>query len=139
MSLWPSSTNNSLRLRRSQVMSSNGDTENNSSHTPLLSDESGSLLQKLNDLQHHNTVLESSITALRSQIEYLKAREKKLLTALQVSQDGSVVFNEEEAQVVNQNCPMEPQISFVKSLYDRGSWLIGLLVFQSFSSFIVRK
>jgi len=122
-------------------MSSNGDPESISNHIPLQSEDGGSLLQKLSDVQHHNTILESSISALRVQIEYLKSREKKLLNALQVAQDGSVVslIEEDDDKAVNQNCPMEPHVSFIRSLYDRGCWLIGLLIFQSFSSFIVRK
>lgn len=34
-------------------------------------------------------------------------------------------------------CPMEPNITFLQSLYDRSSWLIGLLIFQSCSSYIL--
>jgi Mg/Co/Ni transporter MgtE len=34
-------------------------------------------------------------------------------------------------------CPMEPNVTFLQSLYDRSSWLIGLLIFQSCSSYIL--
>lgn len=34
-------------------------------------------------------------------------------------------------------CPMEPNISFSSSFFERTSWLTGLLIFQSCSSFIL--
>jgi hypothetical protein len=34
-------------------------------------------------------------------------------------------------------CPMEPKIPFLSSLYERTSWLAGLLILQSCSSFIL--
>ena len=33
----------------------------------------------------------------------------------------------------------EPELTFFPSLIDRGSWLVGLLILQSFSSFILKK
>ena len=35
------------------------------------------------------------------------------------------------------DCPLEPHHTFFQSLFDRGGWLTGLLVFQSCSSFIL--
>jgi hypothetical protein len=37
----------------------------------------------------------------------------------------------------NLRCPMEPKISFLSSLFERTSWLAGLLILQSCSSFIL--
>lgn len=34
---------------------------------------------------------------------------------------------------------LEPELTFFQSLVDRGSWLVGLLVLQSFSSFILKN
>jgi hypothetical protein len=37
----------------------------------------------------------------------------------------------------NLRCPMEPKISFLSAVFERTSWLAGLLILQSCSSFIL--
>eukprot|EP01041_Mallomonas_annulata_P010768 gene10768-22492_t len=75
--------------------------------------------------------------ALRAQCENLK---KKLRIALQSSTTEGAGIDDlttVEEMVVNGTCPIEPKMTFWKSLYDRAIWLVGLLVLQSCSSIIL--
>ena len=74
--------------------------------------EQSSLLSKLNHLQQRNRDLERSLTATQNQL-YAKSSEKD---NVKVEQKATLEKND---------------------LYDRGSWLLGLLILQSGSSFIL--
>lgn len=95
--------------------------------TDIEASDTESLNQAMSELQQHNSTL-------KLQIENYKAREKKLLSALQ-SNGVSAVDDAKDNDL--DFCPIEPKISFYRSLVDRGGWLIGLLVFQSCSSYIL--
>jgi len=56
------------------------------------------------------------------------------LSGEEISQDGIWCDELEDDQ-----CPVEPAISFKEALCDRASWLVGLLVMQSFSGIILSK
>lgn len=86
-------------------------------------------LTTINELQQHNL-------ALKQQIDSLRIKERKLLSALQANGVSSI---EEELENDADFCPIEPRITFFKSLVDRGGWLIGLLIFQSCSSYILEN
>jgi Mg/Co/Ni transporter MgtE len=74
--------------------------------------EQSSLLSKLTHLQQRNRDLERSLTATQNQL-YAKSSEKD---NVKVEQKATLEKND---------------------LYDRGSWLLGLLILQSGSSFIL--
>lgn len=88
------------------------------------------------------TELDTVVSSLKQLLEVSRAREKKLALALEdFGVNVSLVIDVEAGGAVEYRgklgCPLEPQISFLQSLFDRGGWLIGLLVFQSCSSFIL--
>mmetsp|Transcript_29788 Transcript_29788/g.30214 ORF Transcript_29788/g.30214 Transcript_29788/m.30214 type:complete len:288 (-) Transcript_29788:214-1077(-) len=100
--------------------------------------------EKLGDRSVHklldqNAALESTVNSLRTQVDNLKSREKKLMSALQSSQDAFVLDDKTgtDGPIVEGGCPIEPRMTFWGSLKDRSGWLIGLLIFQSCSSFIL--
>lgn len=88
--------------------------------------------------------LENDVESLQKLLDMSKLREKKLAVALEnFGLNPSLVVDMEEAHdktsssVKNLICPLEPELTFVQALSDRGGWLIGLLIFQSCSSFIL--
>jgi cation transporter-like permease len=87
--------------------------------------------------------LETLVANLKHMLDISRVREKKLAHALEeFGVNVSLVADVESgvAQPLPTNiliCPLEPQTTFLQSLIDRGGWLAGLLVFQSFSSFIL--
>jgi len=129
----------SLRLRKIMASSVENDLESLCNNQGALYDDSH-LSQKLFELQQTNSMLESTLSSLRAQVETLKIREKRIFSALQTNQEGLstievILGDENKLNMIS--CPMEPHVSFLKSIYDRGSWLMGLMVFQSFSSFVL--
>jgi hypothetical protein len=101
----------------------------------------GPLLSELQRI----TELEAIEKSLRLSLEVARTREKKLVIALE---EFGVNLNMIEMEsgpgpggANNKNsifdCPLDNNQSFLHSLFDRGGWLCGLLVFQSCSSFIL--
>jgi cation transporter-like permease len=124
-----------LRFRHKMTLNDDLEVQN---HTFVLDvDDNTKTIQKLSE---QNNALEETVNALRNQVEILKNREAKYISALHTSPDVYVVdetISSSDEYLLNDNCPMEPKISFWRSLYDRALWLIGLLIFQSCSSFIL--
>lgn len=88
--------------------------------------------------------LETTVTSLRQLLDISRSREKKLAIALEdFGVNVSLVIDMEAGGIRSSVpydvfvCPLEPQMTFFQALFDRGGWLIGLLVFQSCSSFIL--
>ena len=101
--------------------------------------------------------LEQSNKTLRSLLLACQSREKKLALALQdfgvnvslidvetasngMSGTHGNVMGRDSAMIdcAVLYCPLEPPgTTFCQSLFDRGGWLVGLLIFQSCSSFIL--
>lgn len=97
--------------------------------------------------------LETLEKSLRSLLETSRSREKKLSALLEdagihvnlydIELGGggpSIMLNKDLGSMSVLDCPLEfPDVTFIQSLTDRSGWLIGLLVFQSCSSFILAK
>lgn len=110
---------NSLRLRKS--------------FTEI--EESGSM--DVEELQNRNTELEALVTSLKKLLETSRRRERKLVRALEeTNSDVLEKLDLDECSEDGATHNIEP--SFLQSTWDRTSWLTGLLVFQSLSSFILR-
>lgn len=88
--------------------------------------------------------LENDVEFLKKSLDLSRLREKKLAMALEnFGLNPSLIIDVEEGHdktsfsVKSLTCPLEPQLTFFQALFDRGGWLIGLLIFQSCSSFIL--
>lgn len=95
---------------------------------------------------NRNAELEEITTSLRQMLDASRLREKKLVSKLE--EMGCLTFDIEMQSASTPNsaqvfefgrCPMEQNITFMASILERGGWLIGLLVFQSFSSIILSE
>ena len=94
------------------------------------------------EMQNRIIELETIVSSVKQLLEISRLREKKLALALEdFGVNVSLVIDIEAGgpieTIQHLGCPLEPQITFLQSLFDRGGWLIGLLVFQSCSSFIL--
>lgn len=95
------------------------------------------------EMQTRIECLENDVESLQKSLDMSKLREKKLAVALEnFGLNPSLIVDMEEghdktSSVKNLICPLEPELTFVQALSDRGGWLIGLLIFQSCSSFIL--
>ena len=78
--------------------------------------------------------MEITINNLRQQLDISRNREKKLATALEIS-GYQVALDTPGSDSEN----LTTFSSFFASYLDRGGWLVGLLVFQSFSSVILQS
>ena len=103
-----------------------------------------SKLEPIPEMLNRIIELETVVTSVKQLLEISRLREKKLALALEdFGVNVSLVIDLEAGSTTesissgNFSCPLEPQITFFQSLFDRGGWLIGLLVFQSCSSFIL--
>ena len=89
---------------------------------------------------------QQELETLQKLLEVSRLREKRLVTKL----EGMGVQVNLDLEIQNQthnmtissmgeydHCPLEPKVSFLNSLLDRGLWLIGLLGVQSLSSFVL--
>ena len=98
----------SLRNRRDKEE----DLESGGGMSSFSSDQQGTLLSKLTQLQQKNRELEQSLSSAQNQL-YAKNNQK----------DSAKTENRASLEA--------------SDLYDRGSWLLGLLLLQSCSSFIL--
>lgn len=94
-------------------------------------------------LQQRNYELENLVVSLRQQLDIVRSREKKLTSKLdEIGYSLSTDIEMQSATISSSTtelgrCPIEPHISFASSVFERGGWLVGLLIFQSFSSIIL--
>jgi Mg/Co/Ni transporter MgtE len=88
-----------------------------------------------------NSELEAQNASLRQLLEISRNREKGLVMKLEGMGHDTTLDLEYPTEVPFKakfgTCPLEPETSFLSSLLERGGWLIGLLAFQSCSSFIL--
>jgi hypothetical protein len=94
------------------------------------------------EMQNRIDELETLVGSVKQLLEVSRTREKKLAQALEdfgvnVSLVIDVETGNSSETISDMGCPLEPKVTFFQSLFDRGGWLIGLLVFQSCSSFIL--
>lgn len=94
---------------------------------------------------HRIQELETTVSSLRQLLDTSRSREKKLACKLE-DLGCSITLDIESGAYHTQltpgelsygTCPLEPNISVTSALIERGGWLVGLLFFQSFSSFIL--
>jgi cation transporter-like permease len=94
---------------------------------------------------HRIQELETTVSNLRQLLDTSRAREKKLASKLEdmgcsISLDvesGSFSTQLTPGEMTYGRCPLEPNVSISAAVLERGGWLVGLLFFQSFSSFIL--
>lgn len=79
----------------------------------------GALMSKISELQSKNNELEVTVSLLKANLDQLKSKTRKVPSMMDDIPGAG------------------KHSSFLQGLYDRGSWLIGLLVVQSFSSIIL--
>lgn len=102
----------------------------------------------INDKVLSNQDLQNQIESLQKLLEVARFREKRLVSKLehmgvQVSLDLEMQSSHDKTNLTissfgeYDHCPLEPNINFMSSFIDRGSWLVGLLAVQSLSSFVL--
>eukprot|EP01032_Pedospumella_encystans_P018160 gene18160-20682_t len=96
--------------------------------------ENNGTSQEFAELANRNAELEMLVHDLKKMLDISRHREKKILLALDAN-GGKVNLDFDRDDLLDEGKFEDP--SFVNNMIDRGSWLIGLLVFQSFSSFIL--
>eukprot|EP01038_Epipyxis_sp_PR26KG_P011536 gene11536-15452_t len=103
-----------------------------------------------NELTNRNNELELLVRALKCSLELSQGREHKLVKHIEdlggtipcLDSDDSKLGDAERGDPLNitnlqENIEIYEQINFYHNMLDRASWLIGLLTFQSCSSFIL--
>ena len=134
----------------------------NANHTSLLSQvHTVDDLLELERLRNENLALKQSLEALELENERLHRTsrivietfegEGQLREAKEKWKDGSEmdlpgedfdIYNDPTLwcdELEDGACPLEPTISFGAALRDRAYWLVGLLVLQSLSGFILSR
>ena len=96
--------------------------------------ESSATAGELAELMNRNVEPETLVSSLKQMLDVSRHREKKILLALE-SSGVTVKLDFDKDDLLDDGKFEDP--SFFKNMMDRGSWLVGLLVFQSFSSFIL--
>jgi Mg/Co/Ni transporter MgtE len=89
------------------------------------------------EIQNKNAELEILVSNMKRLLDLSRHRERKIIKVLEEAGiDHHLDFSGDEdfEQHVSQ---VEP--SFMRNVMDRSGWLIGLLIFQSASSFILRS
>lgn len=95
--------------------------------------ENGDIL----DLQNRNQELETLVHSLKKHLDHSRHREKKILKVLEdAGIDHHIEFGHVDDDYEHSLNVGEP--SYVRGVIDRSSWLVGLLIFQSLSSYILR-
>lgn len=96
------------------------------------------------DTSKKMTDIESLVITLKQLLEKSRAREKRLVAKLEkhgIEYDINNASDLESGGISDIETDMIQddlfKVSFLSSLIDRGGWLIGLLIFQSCSSFIL--
>lgn len=106
-----------------------------------LTSSSNVLETEISNLQNRVLKLETVVASLKNLLDVSRTREKKLANALKGHGD---VINLDIELGNNESLEIESDISIhfdtsalIWNLIERGGWLIRLLIFQSFSSFIL--
>lgn len=92
--------------------------------------ESGS--PEITSILNRNVELETLVTGLKQMLDTSRYRERQLVRALE-ELGGSVDLTPDESGLGS----FFDNSTFLQGLLNRSSWLIGLLIFQSFSSYIL--
>jgi cation transporter-like permease len=104
--------------------------------TALSDIESSGGVSEVTELMNRNSELETLVGSLRQMLDTSRRREKKLIVAL-TANGGSVNLIDFDRDIDSSDDGPFPEQSFFQNMFDRGTWLIGLLIFQSCSSFIL--
>jgi cation transporter-like permease len=136
------------RIYNPEVREVEAFTDPNISRKPTTSASSSSSAHKMNaEILNANRVLEleTTVSSLRQLLDTSRSREKKLASKLEdlgcsITLDIEAgAFNTQltPGELTYGTCPLEPHTTLTAALIERGGWLVGLLFFQSFSSFIL--
>ncbi|KAL3942668.1 MAG: hypothetical protein SGBAC_003187 [Bacillariaceae sp.] len=113
----------------------------------------------LDELKSENTVLRETIRQLEDENQILKQRNNIVLESFEGESmfrdrgddtsffsSGITLTGDEISQdelwcdeLEDDQCPVEPAVSFKDALRDRAYWLVGLLMMQSFSGIILSR
>ena len=91
-------------------------------------------LTEAHQLQCRNEELELTVKSLKGMLDTSRQREKALMKSME-DLGGSVMFDLSSDEV--HDVPYFDNSTFLENLSNRAAWLTGLLIFQSFSSFIL--
>lgn len=98
-------------------------------------DVEGSFSQaEFDELTNRNAELETLVSSLKHMLDISRHREKKILLALDAN-GGTIKLDFDRDDILDEGHNKEAP--FVRNMIDRACWLIGLLIFQSGSSFIL--
>jgi cation transporter-like permease len=89
---------------------------------------------EVDQLINRNAELEVLVTTLKQMLDVSRRREKKILLALDAS-GATVKLDFDPDNVLDGG--HNKHVPFFRNMIDRAGWLIGLLIFQSCSSFIL--
>jgi Mg/Co/Ni transporter MgtE len=89
---------------------------------------------EFDELSNRNAELEMLVVSLKQMLDISRHREKKILLALDAS-GGTIKLDFDRDDLLDEGYNKE--VPFFKNMIDRACWLIGLLIFQSGSSFIL--
>jgi Mg/Co/Ni transporter MgtE len=90
---------------------------------------------------NHSIELENTVKNLKAMLDKSRAREKRLVKSLE--ELGCSVslsdqdLNQDDAAILHGTAAFFDNSTFQQNLVNRASWLIGLLIFQSLSSYIL--
>lgn len=102
--------------------------------------------EELSKIMNRNEELETLVVSLKQLLHKCRYREKKILVALQnFGGDAALIdlenyfLTEAEEQLMNDATSIGffDKSTFLQNMVNRSGWLIGLLIFQSCSSFIL--
>lgn len=96
------------------------------------------------DLLHRNGELELLVSTLRHSLDFSRKREKRLVqllheTGLDHVEIDDVLHQHHQMELAEGQSQSPEEVSFLRSLLDRSGWLMGLLFFQSLSSYILTQ
>mmetsp|Transcript_18443 Transcript_18443/g.31006 ORF Transcript_18443/g.31006 Transcript_18443/m.31006 type:complete len:309 (+) Transcript_18443:172-1098(+) len=99
----------------------------------LESNSSSAAEAELVDVKNRNTELETLVGNFKQLLDVSRQREKKLVMALEAN-GGNISLDFDREDLFHD--PYDEPV-FVTAMCNRGCWLVGLLLFQSFSSYIL--
>lgn len=109
-------------------------------------DNEGNVCHDLSSALARNAELEALTYTLRHSLELSHKRENMMMDSiiemggkvpLDLEMQGSIDNEQQCEKYEYGTCPMEKNVNFVTSFIERAGWLVGLLIFQSFSSIIL--
>ena len=103
-------------------------------------------LNELERLRRENELLKQAVEELEGENERLHRNSRIVLESFEgegkLRGDDIDIYNDSSLwcdELEDGACPLEPTVSFGQALRDRAYWLVGLLILQSLSGFILSR